>query len=336
MEMQTKKKHRALRGWLIALACLVVVVVIALGAIGNYLVTYAIGRTGDGGNRQVALEVDEDAVSAVADARTQNMNARINLARAFAERVPEEPVDIAAADGLPLHAGLWAQADSHRWVIAVHGYRSNHYGMLGYAARFHEAGWNVLAPDMRGCGETGGDYVGMGWPDRLDVLRWVDWIVARDAQAQIVIFGVSMGGATTMMVSGEPTPDAVVAFVEDCGYTSVWDIFASELGLRFHLPAFPVLDAASLISKLRAGYSFREASSLDQVAKCDKPMLFIHGDQDNFVPFWMLQMVYDAKPGENKRLVEAKGAGHGMAWDVLGEDYWTEIFTFVNAYAPAE
>ena len=77
-----------------------------------------------------------------------------------------------------------------------------------------------------------------------------------------------------MMTAGETTPDAVKAFVEDCGYTSVWDVFSSELQLRFGLPEFPILYTASAVAKLQAGYSFTEASALQQVAHCEKPMLF--------------------------------------------------------------
>lgn len=149
--------------------------------------------------------------------------------------------------------------------------------MLDMAQHYYDAGFNVLTPDLRASGQSEGDYVGMGWLDRLDILDWVDWILTQDAAAQIVIHGVSMGAATTMMVAGEETPDAVVAFVEDCGYTSVWDVFSSELSLRFGLPEFPLLYSASALSSVMAGYSFEEASALEAVACSEKPMLFIHG-----------------------------------------------------------
>lgn len=93
----------------------------------------------------------------------------------------------------------------------------------------------------------------MGWLDREDILQWIDYITVRDPQAEIVIHGVSMGAATTMMTAGETTPDAVKAFVEDCGYTSVWDVFSSELQLRFGLPEFPILYTASAVAKLPGG-----------------------------------------------------------------------------------
>ena len=101
----------------------------------------------------------------------------------------------------------------------------------------------------------------MGWPDRRDMLQWIDWIIRRDSEAKIVLHGISMGGATVMMTAGEDLPGQVKAVVEDCGYTSVWDIFTDELDYLFHLPAFPLLNIASCLSSLRAGYSFSEASS---------------------------------------------------------------------------
>ena len=122
-----------------------------------------------------------------------------------------------------------------------------------------------------------------------------------------------------MMTAGESTPDNVKAFVEDCGYTSVWDIFSSELQLRFGLPEFPILYTASGVARLRAGYSFTEASALAQVAHCEKPMLF-------------MDTLYNAKPGDNKAELTAEGAGHGEAMYALGDSYWDTVFDFIAPY----
>ncbi len=123
----------------------------------------------------------------------------------------------------------------------------------------------------------------MGWPDLKDMLQWIGWVLERDSQAQLVLHGISMGGAAVMMTAGESLPSQVKAIVEDCGYTSVWDIFADEMDYLFHLPAFPLLNIANSISSFRAGYSFSEASALKQIARAQVPVLFIHGSEDNFV-----------------------------------------------------
>lgn len=84
---------------------------------------------------------------------------------------------------------------------------------------------------------------------------------------QMVVHGISMGGATTMMVSGEAQPYFVKCFVEDCGYTSVWDEFSHELKSSFHLPSFPLMNTTSWLCQKKYGWNFEEASSLNQVKK---------------------------------------------------------------------
>ncbi|MBR1691490.1 MAG: alpha/beta hydrolase [Lachnospiraceae bacterium] len=297
----------------------------------HYLLQYAIGRSGDGGVRKVALNVD--SVKGETE-RIQGLNCerQRKLTEAFTGRIRERQAEIVSCDGLTLRGGYYEQKDSHLWAVIIHGYRSRHRSMLNFAQRYYDAGYQVLLPDLRACGESEGRFLGMGWLDRKDMLGWIDWILQKDADAKIVLHGASMGGATVMMTSGEQTPDAVRAFVEDCGYTSAWDMFSSELRLRFHLPEFPVLYLASGIARLRAGYGLKTASSLEQVKKCQKPMLFIHGTQDDFVPFEMLDVLYQAKPGTKKQKLKAEGAGHGEAAKTLGDKYWESVFAFITPY----
>ena len=164
--------------------------------------------------------------------------------------------------------------------------------------------------------------------DKDDIACWVNWINKQDPNAKIILHGVSMGAATTMMASGENLNN-VVGYIEDCGYTSVWDIFASELDKRFSLPTFPVLNISNGVAKLKAGYDFKEASSVDQLKKCQKPMLFIHGGKDDFVPTYMVYEVYDAANCE-KDLYIVDEAGHAEAKDCDVDAYWNKVFSFIN------
>ena len=168
----------------------------------------------------------------------------------------------------------------------------------------------------------------MGWLDRMDVLKWIDTIVEIDPEAEIILHGVSMGGATVMMTSGEALPDNVKGIVEDCGYTSVWDIFADELDYLFGLPTFPLLNTATQRSTVLAGYDFTEASSVRQLANATVPVLFIHGSEDNFVRTDMVYEVYDACPTEKDILV-VEGAGHGEAYLMDPDLYFDTVFGFL-------
>lgn len=206
------------------LIAVVVLVAAVIAFASSYLVNYAIGRSGDGGDREVALDV-EAPTDGVEQLIAENRAVQKQANEEFLQQNPGQTVQITAADGLRLNGVYYPNVGSHLWVIALHGYRGSHTGVTNLAQHYHDAGYQVLTPDLRACGDSEGDYVGMGWLDRKDVLQWIDWVLAQDSEAEIVLHGVSMGAATTMMTAGEDTPEQVKVFVEDCGYTSVWDIF---------------------------------------------------------------------------------------------------------------
>lgn len=241
-------------------------------------------------------------------------------------------VYITSDDGLKLHNyKIINKYTSNKWVIPVHGYTSNGVGMAFYAEKFYNMGYNVMIPDLRGHGESEGDYIGMGWDDRNDIMNLIDYIIAEDSKAEIVLFGVSMGAATVMMVSGEELPSNVKAVIEDCGYTSAWDQFAYQLKVLFNLPEFPMMNIADIICKIRAGYFISDASAIKQVKKSVTPTLFIHGDSDSFVPFEMQEELYEACNAEKEKVV-IEGAAHAKASSTNPELYWTSVVDFLEKY----
>ena len=237
--------------------------------------------------------------------------------------------------GESLHA-LYVRAarPTGRTAVIVHGYTDNALLMLpiGYLYS-RQLGYNILLPDLHAHGGSAGDAVQMGWLDRLDVLQWIDKANELfDDSTRMVVHGISMGAATTMMVSGEDgLPPYVKCFVEDCGYTSVWDEFRGELKNQFGLPAFPLLNVASWLCGLRYGWTFREASALEQVKRCPLPMLFIHGDADTFVPTWMVHPLYEAKPAP-KELWLVPGAAHAVSYRENKVEYTRRVQEFTDKY----
>ena len=219
-------------------------------------------------------------------------------------------------------------------ALLLHGYTDCGISMMPIARMYHrDMGMNVMIPDLTNSGRTEVDHYEMGKRESEEARVW-SYFALREVgdSMRMVVHGVSMGAATTMMTAGEDTPEQVKVFVEDCGYTSVWDIFSSELKLRFGLPEFPILYTASATARAKAGYGFKEASALQQVQNCEKPMLFIHGTADDFIPYEMMGTLYNAKPGTNKATLTAEGAGHGEAMDVLGDTYWNTVFDFEGQY----
>ncbi|MHC9536560.1 alpha/beta hydrolase [Dellaglioa sp. BT-FLS60] len=223
-----------------------------------------------------------------------------------------------------------AATKSTKTVVVAHGYMGDKESMASYIKLFHEAGYNVLAPDDRGQGKSQGDYIGFGWKDRLDYVKWTKKLIAdKGSNQKIGLFGVSMGGATVMMMSGEQLPSQVKAIVEDCGYTNVEDLLAYQLKLQFNLPKEPLITTSSWVTQMRAGYSFKEADSVKQLKKNKLPTLFIHGDSDGFVPTSMVYDNYKASAGK-KELWVVKDADHAEAFSKNPKRYAKKVVNFMN------
>ncbi|UFU01325.1 alpha/beta hydrolase [Radiobacillus kanasensis] len=314
---------------IIILTIMVVLIGIAYGGVGNYFYNYALKANDEKefleGNPH--LQESEAVMASVAEAAEKADNQ-------FELEHPPSAMSIVSNDDLKLklHADVYEnEEESSKWAIVAHGYTGEAADMTRYVRHFYEQGFHVIAPDLRGHGKSEGDYIGMGWHDRMDMMQWIDEIIQKDPNAEIALFGVSMGGATVMMTSGENLPSNVKVIVEDCGYATVSDVFIYQLKDLFGLPEFPVMQAANTVTKMRAGYDLYEASAVKQVARSKTPMLFIHGDADTFVPYEMLNEVYEAANVDKEKLV-IEGAGHGDAEKVDPELYWDTVWGFVGKY----
>lgn len=217
-------------------------------------------------------------------------------------------------------------------VVLVHGFGSNKEAMGGYAALFHQMGYNTLIPDTRGQGQSQGKVISYGHYESKDYLKWVDQVIAKQGkQSQVVLFGVSMGGATTMMTSGLKTPSQLKAYIEDCGYTDAESEITYQAKQMYNLPYWPLVPLTSAVAKVKAGFYFKDANALAAVKKNHKPMLFIHGGADTFVPTRMVYQVYRADNGP-KQLVVVPGAKHAAALSHNPTLYEQKVKAFLAEY----
>ena len=236
-------------------------------------------------------------------------------------------------DNLKLHGYYITQKErtSNKWVIIVHGYGEEGKLMSLNALRFYQAGYNVLVPDLRGSGKSEGDFTGMGWYDRLDICNWINYLVADNPNCEIALYGISMGASTILMASGQDLPSNVKAIISDCAYTSAYDVFAYEFKTYLNTPSFPIVDFTSLVTTLRAGYSLKDASAINEVKKSKTPTLFIHGDSDKIVPYNMMNELYDAATCEKEKLLVENGE-HGSSDLADYKTYWSTVHNFLNKY----
>lgn len=245
--------------------------------------------------------------------------------KAWLETQKTEDVYIKSGDGLKLHATLLRNKNNKNCVICFHGYTSmglNDYGAI--AKFYYEQGFNMLIVDDRAHGESEGKYIGFGVLDRFDVVKWVEYAVKLFGNdVKIMLHGDSMGATTVLMASNLNLPENVKTIVADCGFTSAYDVFSHILKRDYHIPKFPIMNVTEMMTRRKAGYGYNDVSTLDAVAKTDIPILFIHGDKDDFVPTWMSEKNYNACKSEKKLLI-VEGADHA-------ESYYTDTPAFENA-----
>lgn len=254
--------------------------------------------------------------------------------QAFLDRAEVEEIDITAPDGARLKGRVVVpQSSNGRLVLACHGARSSGLGEFCFMLHYlYDNGYTVVMPDHRGCGDSDGKFLGYGTHESRDTFLWLDYARKRFPDLEIFLLGVSMGAATVLMMSDKVTDSAVKGIIADCPYSSAWDEFSYQIKTSFHLPEFPILHICSLYCRIFAGYWFSEASPLNAVKNAKRPILFIHGNADDFVPTFMTDKLYDACPTEKYKLI-VDGAVHARSYYQDSKSYQRAIAEFMDRYS---
>ncbi|MFC0301101.1 alpha/beta hydrolase [Virgibacillus soli] len=308
---------------LIILGSIIGVLFIGLIFAGNYFYSQGIKR-----GTEVELHREAETVNAAVSSTDQSI---FDEAKAWFDNQKTELLEIKSYDKLSLKAQfIKNEIPNKKAVILAHGFRNTSDDMGKLAKFYYDEGFDILLPDARGHGESEGDYIGYGWHDRLDYLDWIQLLIDEYGAENIILHGNSMGAAVVLMTSGEKLPPQVKGIIADSGYSTVKEELQHQLKHIYNLPSFPLLDVTSIITKIRAGYTFEEASSIDQVKKNTKPLLIIHGDADDLVPTKMAYDIYDAAGGK-KELWIVPDVGHTKAFDLFTEEFQVRIKEFIDS-----
>ena len=231
-------------------------------------------------------------------------------------------------NSLRLHAYEFENTSLDTWVIVVHGYMSDGKGMSYVTKEFFDRGDSVLVPDLRGHGKSEGNYVGMGVPDRFDIVDWIQYLLKDHPNRKIILYGISMGAATAMMAAGGDAPEGVAAVVEDCGYTDAYVMFTAQLKKIFGLPELPIMRCVDIVTRIKTGAWLSDAAPIRELPRL--PTLFIHGDADKLTPVEMAKALHEASRAKTKELLIVPGVGHADAKKVAREAYYGTIFSFLE------
>lgn len=244
------------------------------------------------------------------------------------EQIPCQQVQITSFDGLTLRGRFYEYAPGAPVELMFHGYRgSSRRDLSGGVQRCFRLGHSALLVDQRGCGRSDGNVITFGICEQRDCLQWVDFLIRQQgSQVRIILTGVSMGAATVMMAAGNPLPPNVIGVLADCGYTTPEEIIRIVLRKQ-RLLVNMVYPFVRLSARLLGGFRLHSDSPIEAMKRCKVPVIFFHGECDDFVPCEMSRQLYEAC-ASRKKLVTVPGAGHGLCYLTDPELYIQQLQEF--------
>lgn len=255
----------------------------------------------------------------------------INL-RADVIRLVSEEYEITNREGIKLHGYLIpSRKGSDVYVFYSHGYRSPDGGLeFGCLYPLWEKfDYNCFFVDHRAHGKSGGTHISFGLYEAQDNMEWLRFMMKEFGEdKKIILHGQSMGAATVMMMSDKDLLEQVKCIVADCGYSCFFDE-------ALHVLRFPanriVMELSNFYLKLAHGIDMKKARPVDSVTWSKKPILFIHGGNDGFVPVEMGRINYEACASEKEVKVFEKGE-HATSLLLYPQEYYECVRNFVSRY----
>lgn len=238
-----------------------------------------------------------------------------------------EEMSITSHDGLRLCARYFEYSPDSPLELMFHGYRGNaERDLAGGIERCFALKRSCIIVDQRCSGMSEGKTISFGIHEMQDCLRWIDFTVKRFPERKIILTGISMGAATVLMAAGEKLHENVVGVLADCGYSSAKAVIYHVIR-SLHLPAKPLYPLVRLTGRIFGGIDVEKSRPIEAVKNCTVPVIFFHGEADDFVPCCMSRENYDACP-TRKALVTVPGAGHGLSYPANKELYLKELGEF--------
>ncbi len=244
-------------------------------------------------------------------------------------QMPHEEIRIKSFDGLTLVGYYYEYEAGAPTELLFHGYRGfAERDLCGGVHRCFALKRNALIIDMRASGKSDGHVITFGIKEGRDVLSWVDYATARFGKnVPLILTGISMGASTVLIASGEELPENVVCVLADCGYTSAKEIIIKVMG-DLKLPVWLFYPLVRIGALIYAGLDIEKNSPIEAVKRSKIAHIFIHGDNDAFVPMEMSKVLFEASVCENKSLHIIEGAGHGLAFPKDKEGYIKALSDF--------
>lgn len=242
---------------------------------------------------------------------------------------PCQFVTIYSQDGLKLSGRYYHIQDGAPLDIGFHGYRSSPLtDFSGGSELSFSLGHNLLLVDQRAHGKSEGRTIAFGIQERHDLLCWVNYAIERFGKdTRILLYGISMGGATVLLASELELPENVKGIIADCPYSAPIDIIL-HVGKSMSIPSWLIRPFTIWGARIFGGFDLCETDAFVAVQNSQIPILIIHGESDHFVPCEMSDLA--AQNPEMITRLTIPGADHGISYLVDPDTYRCTVSEFIH------
>ena len=249
----------------------------------------------------------------------------------FVKNIPEK-ISVKTNDGLTLRGEFYKSLNPNvkQTVICVHGFRGSAIWDFATLSMFFLNNFNVVFINHRGHNESDGNEICFGQKACYDMNLWIEKALEIAPDCDIILHGVSMGGATLLMASDKINNERVKFIVSDCAFMD-GGIEMKYMVKYSKYPTFPTTAFCKLWFKWLNKIKMDEQKPIECVKNAKVPILFVHGKSDKFVPFYMGEKLYEACSSE-KDYLWSEGAGHGMSYFKSQAEYEKKYLEFVEKY----
>ncbi|WP_298842474.1 alpha/beta hydrolase [Clostridium sp.] len=239
----------------------------------------------------------------------------------------KQEVYIDSEYGYKIHGFFFPNNNSTKVIILCHGITCSLYSSVKYMNMFLKKDFAVFIYDHRNHGLSGGENTSYGYYEKFDLKKCTDWLFDKLGKNTIIgIHGESMGAGIALQ--NIEIDDRINFCIEDCGYSDAQELFSYRLKNDYNINNFILIKLASKISKIRTGWNFKDVSPISNLSKVKIPILFIHGENDEYVPTYMCKQMY-LKANSYKDIYIASNAGHAQSYWNNQDEYTKRIYKFL-------
>lgn len=217
-----------------------------------------------------------------------------------------------------------------KFVVLSHGHTYSHHGVIKYAKMMHRLGFNVIMYDQRFHGLSGGKNTTLGYYEQYDLFEVISHIYKiYGDDIYLGTYGESMGSSTVLLE--QKIDDRVKFVISDAGFKDLKTLIKRQIKQK-HLPSWLFYDLVNVCVWLISKANLSKVSPIEAIKESKIPIMFVHGKQDNFIPYSHTVEMFETYQGEKMLYLADKQAFHARSYYQNKDEYFEALEDFSQRF----